>query len=160
MSNDEIVRLISNNDCRVRSTQSFREKPWQLQSRVRRPRPQRCLGRIQDNAGRARFNVIEQPRKTVAREPEQTVIKVKIIDINRFIFRRPNRERVKIPNRNAAERISLNPEISLQIFLCRIIQHDFSPDRQQNWPMKNEKEPHAYREANHHSPPDVSVTPA
>jgi hypothetical protein len=31
-------------------------------------------------------------------------------------------------------------------------------DGQQNWPMKNHQEPHAYREANHHPPPDVPVT--
>src|SRR6476646_1111514 len=46
LSNNEIVRLISNDKCQVRSTQSFREESWQLQSRVRWPRPQRFLGRI------------------------------------------------------------------------------------------------------------------
>jgi hypothetical protein len=31
---------------------------------------------------------------------------------------------------------------------------------QQNWPMKNDQERHAYGDANHHPPPDMPVTPA
>jgi hypothetical protein len=49
----------------------------------------------------------------MSRKPEQTIIKVEIIDINRFIFRRTNRKRVEIPDRDAAERISFDPKISL-----------------------------------------------
>ena len=93
----------------------------------------------------------------MSRKPEQTVIKVEIIDINRFDSRRTNRERVKIADCDAAERIPFNAEVSLQIFLCGITQHNLPADRQQNWPMKNDREPHAYREANHHPAPDVPV---
>jgi len=47
------------------------------------------------------------------RVPKQTVIKVEIIDVDRFILRRTCRKRVEIPNRDATERISLNTKISL-----------------------------------------------
>jgi hypothetical protein len=74
----------------------------------------------------------------MSRKPEQTVIKVEIIDINRFDSRRTNRERVKIADCNTAERIPFNAEVSLQIFLCGITEHNSSTDCEQNWPMKND----------------------
>src|SRR5260370_32275311 len=96
----------------------------------------------------------------MSRKPEQTVIKVEIIDINRFDSRRTNRERVKIADCDAAERIPFDAKVGLQIFVCGITEHNSSTGRQQNWAMKNEKESQAYREANHHPPPDMPVTPA
>jgi hypothetical protein len=45
---------------------------------------------------------------------------------------------VKIANRNAAEWISLNSKISLEIVFCRVVQHDSPADRQQDWPMNKD----------------------
>jgi hypothetical protein len=66
---------------------------------------------------------------------------------------------MKIPDRDAPERISFNAKISLEIVFCRIIQHDFSADRQQNWPMEKNQKDEADREANHHATPNSPVTP-
>ena len=96
----------------------------------------------------------------MSRVTKQAVIKVEIVDINRFDSRRTNRERVKIADCDAAKRIPLDAKVSLQIFVCGITEHNSSTDCQQNWPMKNDQEPHAYHEANHHPPPDMPVTPA
>src|SRR3954453_1441409 len=128
MSDDKIVRLISNDEGQVGCTQSCRKEPRQFQLRVERAWSQRRFWRIQDNGSEACFNVIEQSGQTVSRKSQQTVIKVEIIDIDRFIFRRTNRKRMKIPNRDAAERISFNAKVRLQIFVCGITEHNSSTD--------------------------------
>jgi hypothetical protein len=67
---------------------------------------------------------------------------------------------VKIADCDAAERIPFDAKVSLQIFVCGITEHNSSTDSQQNWPMKNDEEPHANREANHHATPDLPAAPA
>ena len=54
----------------------------------------------------------------MSRKPEQTVIKIEIIDVDRFILRRTNRERVEIADRDATERIPFDAKVSLQIFFA------------------------------------------
>ena len=49
----------------------------------------------------------------MSRKSKPTEIEVEIIDIDRFIFGRANRKRMEIPDRDTAERISLDTEISL-----------------------------------------------
>jgi hypothetical protein len=41
-----------------------------------------------------------------------------------------------------------------------IPQRDLPKNGQQNWPMKNDEETHANREANHHATRDPPVAPA
>jgi len=67
---------------------------------------------------------------------------------------------MKIPNRDAAERISFNTKVRLQIFVCGITEHNSSTDCQQNWAMKNSQEPHANRKANQNATPDLPAAPA
>jgi hypothetical protein len=95
----------------------------------------------------------------MSRKPEQTVIKVEIIDINRFDSRRTNRKRVEIPDRDAAERIPFNAKIRLQVFACGITEHNSSTDCEQNWPMKNDQERHEDEKAGDHATPKPPVTP-
>ena len=90
-------------------------------------------------------------------EPKQAVIEIQRIDIDRFDSGRPRGDRVKISNRQIAERISFKAKIRLQVFFAGIPNRDLPDYRQQNWPMKNDQEPHASREANHHTTPDVPV---
>lgn len=92
-------------------------------------------------------------------ESEQTVIEVKIIDVDRFVFRRPNRERMEISDGNTAERIAFDTKIAFQIVLRRIIQHNFMTDRQQNWPMKKNQQHEGDREANQDPTPKPPLTP-
>ena len=95
----------------------------------------------------------------MSRKPEQTVIKVEIIDINRFDSRRTNRERVKIADCDAAERIPFDAKVSLQIFVCGITDHNSSTNCEQNWPMKNDQECDANKQAGYHATPKPPVTP-
>jgi hypothetical protein len=67
---------------------------------------------------------------------------------------------MKIPNRYVAKRISFDPEISLQIFLCGVTQHNRPSDCEQNRPMKNDQECKANNQAGHHAAPKPPpVTP-
>src|SRR4029077_21234894 len=90
---------------------------------------------------------------------KQTVIKIEIIDIDRFIFGRTNRKRVKIPNRYVAKRISSYPEISLEIVLCRLVQPYSSADCQQDWSMKKDEQYDANKQDGGHATPKPLVTP-
>ena len=77
----------------------------------------------------------------MSQRPEQTVIGARKIDIDRFNIARPGRNSVQIPHRQIREDIALKAKTSLQIFSRSVMQRDLSHEGQQNWPMKNEKEP-------------------
>ena len=94
------------------------------------------------------------------REPEQAVIDIQRIHIDGLDHGWPGRHRVKISNLQIAEWIAFETEIRLEILFGGVAKREVPDGGQQNWPMKNEKEPHAYREGNHHPSPDVPVTPA
>ena len=67
---------------------------------------------------------------------------------------------MKISYRQIAERISFQAKIHLKVRFAGIPQGDLPKDGQQNWPMKNDQEPHANREANDHAAPDLPAAPA
>jgi hypothetical protein len=67
---------------------------------------------------------------------------------------------VEISNRQIAEWIAFETEIDLQVFFGGVANRVVPDYGQQNWPMKNDQEPHPYREANHDPSPDAPVTPA
>jgi hypothetical protein len=66
---------------------------------------------------------------------------------------------VKIADCDAAERISFDAKVSLQVFVCGITEHNSSTDCQQNWPMKNHQERHEDEKAGDHATPKPPVTP-
>src|SRR5437867_12505969 len=97
-------------------------------------------------------------RSAMARESEQAVIDVQRIHVDGFDRGRPRRHRVKIANSQIAERISFETKIDLQVLFASVPERNLADDRQQNWPMKNDQEPHAYGEANNHVAPKVPVS--
>ena len=95
----------------------------------------------------------------MSRVTKQAVIKVEIVDINRFDSRRTNRERMKIADCDAAERVPFDAKVSLQIFVCGITEHNSSTDCEQDRPMKNEQKRHEDEKAGDHATPKPPVTP-
>ena len=82
--NHEIVWLVSDDQGGVRQADFLWEKPGQSQSRFWRARPQRRFRGVQDNARRARFHIVEQVWQTMPRKTQQIVIKIQIVDVDRF----------------------------------------------------------------------------
>ena len=64
---------------------------------------------------------------------------------------------MNISKRQIAEKIPFQTKIDLQILVASVPKADLPGCGQQNWPMKNDQEPRAYREANHQPAPDVPV---
>jgi hypothetical protein len=99
-------------------------------------------------------------RNPVSREAEQAEVDVQRIHVDGLDRRWPGRHCVKISDGQIAERIAFEAEIHLQVLFRGVPNREVADCGQQNWPMKNDQESHAYREANHHPPPNAPLTPA
>src|SRR6516165_4101913 len=111
MFNDKIVRPLSNNERCVYQTNAPGKggrQAWFL-VRTRLGRLRHCW--IQHDLSAAQLKGLKEMRNSMPREPEQAVVDIQRIDIDRFDRGRPGGDRVKILYRQIAERISFEAKI-------------------------------------------------